>query len=146
LSDRLDRIARLVEGWTDPSSSNPRFDHITVQSGQVNDVLLREQWKYVGVGNNPAFQNSWVNYGSNQTPARFLKDASGVVHVEGVVKSGGLNTIFTLPVGYRTEYQHGIPTDSNAGNARIVLTYDGTVTLQSGGTAWLDMVFSFYVG
>lgn len=58
-------------------------------------------WHLVGGSGEPAFTNSWVNYGSAWQVARFTKDHTGRVFLGGVVKSGSAAAIFTLPVGYR---------------------------------------------
>lgn len=50
----------------------------------------------------PTLTNSWVNFGSTYATAGYWKDAEGMVHCTGMVKSGTVGSaIFTLPVGYR---------------------------------------------
>jgi hypothetical protein len=57
----------------------------------------------------PVFEVPWENYISYidtptviYSPARFYKDALGVVHLSGLIKNGSAGTaIFTLPEGYR---------------------------------------------
>lgn len=73
-----------------------------------NDLLILgrigtgpEAWHLIGGGGEPAFQNSWVNYGGSESVAAFMKDPAGFVHLRGHIKSGTSNTIFTLPAGYR---------------------------------------------
>jgi hypothetical protein len=62
-----------------------------------------ETWHVVGASGEPAFENSWTNEGSTWQVARFRKD-NGVVHVQGLVHNGTVNTaVFTLPLGYRPE-------------------------------------------
>lgn len=60
-------------------------------------------WHYVGAGGGePAFQNSWVNYGSWGNAA--FRRIGNIVYLAGLVMSGnGSATIFTLPTGYRIE-------------------------------------------
>jgi hypothetical protein len=61
-------------------------------------------WHVVGRGGGePGYENGWIDYQDPPfPPARFRKDAAGVVHLSGLVKNGTLGTsIFTLPVGYR---------------------------------------------
>jgi len=61
-----------------------------------------EEWHEVGATNEPAFENSWTNYGAGYETAAFYKDPFGRVHLKGMIKSGTNNTAaFTLPVGYR---------------------------------------------
>jgi hypothetical protein len=60
-----------------------------------------EAWHDVGASGEPAFQNSWVNYGAPYPNTRFKK-INGVVWVEMAVKSGLTGAaVFTLPAGYR---------------------------------------------
>jgi len=60
-------------------------------------------WHMVGGAGEPAFENSWVNFGGGTYgDAAFRIDAEGWVHLKGLVKSGTYNAaIFTLPEGYR---------------------------------------------
>jgi hypothetical protein len=61
-----------------------------------------DPWHLVGAAGEPAFQNSWVNYGGAYAPAAFRKMPDGTVRLRGTVKSGtNASAIFTLPVGYR---------------------------------------------
>lgn len=78
-----------------------------------------ETWHMVGAAGEPAFQNSWANFAGGYQPLRFRKER-GRVFIEGVIKSGGSNTIcFTLPVGYR-------PSLSLQRPARVLNTIDHT--------------------
>ena len=60
-----------------------------------------EAWHVVGGAGEPAFQNSWVNFGGAYATAAFYKDHLGIVHLRGLVKDGIGPAIFTLPAGYR---------------------------------------------
>jgi hypothetical protein len=45
---------------------------------------------------------TWSNLGGfGFAPAGYYRDATGTVHLRGVVAAGGAATIFTLPAGYR---------------------------------------------
>lgn len=120
-------------------------------------------WHVVGDPGEPAFENSWTNYGSFGDCA-FFKDDNGFVHLQGLVKSGssGNSTIFTLPEGYRPRSPNdaggtpGQPTilfggQLNASNnavARIdVYGTTGAVACQSASTTWLTLAgCTFYAG
>ena len=107
-------------------------------------LAANEAWRVVGAAGQPAFQNSWVNYASGYTGARFKKDKENTVFVEGLVKNGS-GTIFTLPSGYRsTGGALIIPTVTNS-NAigRIDLASGGEVIFSSGNNAWFSICFSF---
>lgn len=50
----------------------------------------------------PSLGNNWVDYGSPYAPAGYYKDANGIVHLRGCIRSGtGAVAAFTLPTGYR---------------------------------------------
>ena len=59
-------------------------------------------WRMIGDSGEPAFENSWANYGGAYAEAGFRRDAEGWVYAQGLVKSGTKHaTVFTLPEGYR---------------------------------------------
>ena len=41
-----------------------------------------DHWHYVGETGEPAFATSWVAFGAPQLAPTFMKDASGVVHIQ----------------------------------------------------------------
>jgi hypothetical protein len=50
----------------------------------------------------PTLINSWVNLGSGNETAGYLKDPLGFVHLKGVLASGAsVTNAFVLPAGYR---------------------------------------------
>ena len=82
---------------------------------------------------------AWSNYGGTFQTARFVRDAAGIVHVEGLVKSASrlAAAVFILPAGYRpantlifsvdcVEYQDNDP-DSLVTHGRIDVQSDGAV-------------------
>jgi hypothetical protein len=107
----------------------------------------QDTWHEVGAAGEPAFQNGWVNFGGVYSPVSFRKDSAGVVHIQGLVKSGTLGTtIFTLPGGYRPSIQllNAVLTSDALG--RLDILTDGSV-LESVGTAvYFSVLCSFYVG
>lgn len=121
------------------------------QQGTINKargtILPDDQWHDVDASGEPAFENSWANYGSGYQSARFIKDASGVVHLSGVVASGTVpETIFTLPAGYRPDDNILLSTESNTGIAELEIKPEGDVYVNSGGNTYLSIQVSFYVG
>lgn len=84
----------------------------------------------------PTFQNSWTNYGSEWNTAGYYKDANGVVHLRGLVKSGSIGAIFTLPSGYRPTATWLFICASNSsatppGYARVDVNNSGVVSLNT---------------
>ena len=104
-------------------------------------AMTDESWHEIGATGEPAFQNSWVNYGSGYATAAFMKDALGFVHIKGSIKSGTVaQPIFTVPTAYRpaTIQQFAIP--SNAALATLQINTVGEVTiLACGSNAWASL-------
>jgi hypothetical protein len=77
------------------------------------------------------FTNGWTNFDTTGgwQPARYCKDAQGIVHVQGLVKSGTPGTaIFQLPAGYRPEQSLMFATIDGANTARrLDVNQNGTI-------------------
>lgn len=73
-----------------------------------------------------SFQNSWVNYdAANYAPGGYWKDPFGIVHLQGLIKSGSSGTAcFTLPVGYRPLKSHIFPSVCQSGGAYVPTELD----------------------
>jgi hypothetical protein len=89
-------------------------------------------------------QNNWVNFDSTNTrsPATFTKTSSGMVMLEGIVKSGtSINStiIATLPVGYRPAHNLIFQNATNGVAGRVDVWTDGTVRFQIGSNAWFSL-------
>lgn len=99
----------------------------------------------VGDSGEPAFQNSWVNFDTSTfRGARFWKDPMGIVHIEGLVKSGTVGTtIFTLPAGYRPGNGLMFPSITNSGVGRVDVAATGNVVHNSGGNTYFSINLSF---
>jgi hypothetical protein len=68
-------------------------------------VLNTEAYREVGAAGQPDFENDWENAGFGAGTAAFYKDALGVVHLKGTIRTGTGNGFpaFTLPPGYRPD-------------------------------------------
>jgi hypothetical protein len=65
-------------------------------------------WHIIGAAGEPGFVNGWDHYPAPYGPGRFRKLASGLVVMEGLIRSGVANSlILTMPVGYRPTEQVG---------------------------------------
>ena len=105
-----------------------------------------DHWHYVGETGEPAFENSWVNEAATNA-ARFMKNAAGVVHIQGVVQNGTIGQdVFTLPIGYRPDKNLWFSQVSNNAFAKMVINTDGTIEPASGNNANYSIACSFYVG
>ena len=117
------------------------FDEIKKQFPIARRNTKLEAPNVVGGADQPAFQNGWLNYDTTTyRGARFWKDTTGVVHIEGLVKSGTPNSvIFTLPAGYRPGSGLVFAVDSNSGHSRIDVAPTGEVKQVSGGQTYLSI-------
>jgi hypothetical protein len=105
-----------------------------------NKTVPSESYRWVGGVGEPAYQNGWVDYNTEYAGAGFMKDATGVVHLTGLVKSGTINTaIFILPVGYRPAHRQIYTTMSNSAISRFDVVADGQVIPISGSNAWVSL-------
>jgi hypothetical protein len=111
--------------------------NFTVTNGQLPAV---ERDHLVGASGEIPFQNSWVNFGGSNEPARYWKDYTGNVHIGGTLKSGTINTtMFTLPAGYRPQYAMIYAIVSNGVFGGLVINPDGTVVCFSGNNTYVAM-------
>lgn len=104
-----------------------------------SDIQSNEQaWQ------TPTLQNSWVAYDVASYPtAQYYKDSLGIVHLRGLIKSGGTTSIiFTLPSGYRPEFgQSHFPVATNSVTGVIRVERSTGNVVGSGGISatWLDL-------
>lgn len=99
------------------------------------------------------FSNSWVNYGGSWRVFGYWKDVFGWVHLRGLVKSGSVATIYTLPVGYRPSAGETFLSQSGASGyvARIDVLSTGAINLVGYGASGSNVSvslsgISFYAG
>ena len=103
---------------------------------QLQAEMVGEPWHEVGATDEPAFENSWVNFGAPANNAAFFKDGLGFVHLRGVIKSGTVSTTaFTLPVGYRPPASQYFASDNGGAHARVIVAADGTVVAEPGNSS-----------
>lgn len=88
----------------------------------------------------PALLNSWANFGGSFNPAGYYRDASGVVRLRGVVKTGAVGTvIFTLPAGFRPINTELMPVVSNSAFGLVQVGSNGDVTAAGGSSTWFSL-------
>jgi hypothetical protein len=112
-------------------------------------ALKIEGWHNVGAAGEPAFQNGWVNFTATaQPPLAFKKYPDGRVRLQGIITSGTVGAIFTLPVGYRPVTPAGgalrfrVPAGLAAGDGQVDIGGDGTVNAAGslgGAGVWADL-------
>jgi hypothetical protein len=112
----------------------------TIRKGEF--LLPLDPWHEVGSGGgNPAFLNSWTNYGSGYQTVAFRKDAHGRVHLKGLITGGsGVAVMFVLPTGYRPPLQCLFGTVGNDLIRRVDIGTNGNVWCPSlHSTGWLAL-------
>lgn len=100
-------------------------------------------WHLVGAAGEPSFLNSWTNHTvGTYTSCGFRKDASGYVHLQGLIKSGVVGDgtpPFQLPVGYRPLYSIHMVIVSNGAIGNVRISPDGYVRIQVGNNSWVSL-------
>lgn len=127
----------------DPIQGN--FDQVKKQFPLSRKHMKIETPHVVGDSGEPAFSGTWVNYDtSTYRGARFWKDPMGIVHVEGLIKDGTINTTaFVLPEGYRPGVALIWPAYTSTGVGRLDIAATGNVLPVSGGTGYFSINVSF---
>jgi hypothetical protein len=116
--------------------SSNQFQRVEKLTGECE--LIR----YIGTKDNPTFQNSWVNFGSNREDAGFYRDKFNRVWLSGSVRAGTVpSTIFTVPVGYRptAEVQYSSVDGTGTPSARIIVYTSGNVDVLSGSNTLITL-------
>jgi hypothetical protein len=122
------------------------------QADVASSLAPSEGFRLVGTAGQPGFNDPcWVNYDAGFNTVAFYKDATGIVHLRGLVKNGcpfgvalpgGIDPIFTLPAGYRPAAQELFVTERSDGSGRLDVEADGDIVpiggiLPSGG--WISL-------
>lgn len=113
----------------------------------VNDALrtIENKLRFINTPSKdwtaPTLQNSWVNYGAGFSDAGYRKDATGMVYLRGLIKSGTIGAAaLTLPVGFRPSSLLLVGTISNDAIGRIQIASSGTVTPTApSNNAWVSL-------
>lgn len=108
----------------------------------VSSLVGVDPWHIVGSGGvEPAFQNSWVNFGGVEEPAQFKKWPDGRVTVKGLVKNGTMpSSVFQLPPGYRPPATVRFPVISNElTTGYVYVLAAGGLVVQGGSNAYVDL-------
>lgn len=86
------------------------------------------------------FINSWTNFGAGFEVAYYWKDAAGLVHLQGLIKSGTIGAAcFTLAAGYRPTATSLFAAVSNSAIGRVDVQSDGQVIPQTGSNVWVSL-------
>ena len=106
---------------------------------EIQALRKHAQGKWIYVGNDdsedgsgtdvdsPAFQNGWDNIGGSEVPMRFRWRLDGKLDIEGGIIGGDVGTVvFTLPTGWRPDFDFRLTCSSN--DATVVI-----LKVESGG-------------
>lgn len=104
-------------------------------------ITKEPNFRRVGATGQPAFENSWVAYGSGWGDPAFWKDPFGIVRLRGLAKSGTVGQpMFTLPPGFRPAVNETFPVISNSAIGRVDVQTDGKVIPQSPSSdTWVSL-------
>lgn len=117
---------------TVPSASEYKIVVSSTQ-GPGYGTTVMDSWHTIGGAGEPAFTNSWTNYGAPYKTAAFRKFPNGKVKLTGLIKTGALNTtIFTLPVGYRPTATIAFACFASGGVAQVQIDTAGAVVPVTG--------------
>lgn len=109
---------------------------------QLANASTIEAPRVVGTEGQPAYEHGWKAYGSPYGSPRFWKDATGYVHLEGLLNSGSVGeSAFTLPEGDRPSSEEIFTSWTGAASA-ISISASGSVVVgsSSGGYASLTSI------
>jgi hypothetical protein len=126
----LDEIRRALE--------EARSD-VGMAQRDIRAILERPAWIP------PTLLNSWAHHSSGgHSPPGYYRDATGLVHIRGMVDSGSSGTaIFQLPAGYRPKTRFRVPAVTMSGGVQAFAAIDiqttGDVVAQGSGTQWLAL-------
>ena len=115
------------------------FDEISKQFPLSHRHLTTPTPVTVGSGAPaPGFSGTWAAFAGRKV--RYWKDALGLVHIQGTLAGGTINTTaFVLPQGWRPGEDLTFASDTNSGHGRVDVTSSGLVIPVSGGTTYFAL-------
>lgn len=110
-------------------------------NARISVVESKKAEKHSPAWITPTLLNSWVRHSTARPTLRYYKDSLGVVHLEGVIRSGVVTSgtaLCNLPVGYRPALTVSCVSYSSNGTTvgmgLIDVLNDGTLQLGTTGT------------
>lgn len=94
--------------------------------------------------NTLGFAGAWVDYAAPYGPAYYRK-VGDIVYLRGLISTGAVGAICTLPVGFRPQYEPIVVVACFQGSAEIRISTAGVVSLASvtpvgaNGTTWTTL-------
>jgi len=112
----------------------------------LNEYKSESQWHNFGDSGEPAFQNGWGDYGNGYSPPGFIRIASNVVMLRGLVAGGtpgaGTGVVATLPEQFRPSNHHLTATCCNGSpnfGTIYVSSSTGEVRVNTGSGTWTSL-------
>ena len=109
----------------------------------ISDSILNSNVYYLtNAKTYPSLLNGWINYPSGgYETCNYYKDDNGIVHINGLVKSGTLaQPLFMLPDGYKPDKILIFNCYSSGDTiARIDVQGDGVVMIRTGNTSYISL-------
>jgi len=121
LSDASTSVKGIVELATDAETITGTDTVRAVTPAGLAAVIDDSGWAA------PTLLNSWASFGGSLQTPRYRR-INGYVHIEGIIKAGTINTIFTLPVGFRPPLRILFLVACNAGGLQVYVKSNGDVT------------------
>lgn len=120
---------------------------IDPSNATMGQVLMYDGYEYKASSlnsdvswTNVTYQNSYVDFGSGWAPTSYSIDAFGVVRIRGAAKNGTSGAvIFTLPAGFRPEYNYTFSGVVDETIGFIQVHPNGDVFCASGGTTSVNL-------
>lgn len=145
-------LADAADGWPttgllvtlrNPDTYSKQWLYPLAATGRVYERFAASgsAWSTVWVGAKVALSgtNGWVSFGGTSAVAAAIRDAQGVVTVQGRIKSGTTTagtTMVTLPVGYRPAEDHYFScAGSGTTPVRVKVATTGDISCDSAGDA-----------
>lgn len=99
--------------------------------GEAYDPVqdLSTDWVYP----TPPYSNSWTNYNTSFSGLGYRRTREGIVMLRGLIKSGSVAAIYTLPTGFRPNpgntHAPVFTVAANLGTARVDVSAAGVISL-----------------
>lgn len=131
----------LVGYWKLDQNANDARLGGTLHGALANGAALAraydsDEWR------TPSLISPWLEYGQGYNNSGFFKDACGVVHLRGLVRTNVApapilsSPVFSLPCGFRPAAREIFTVQHNGGVGRVDVDPNGAVVIVAGNTAW----------
>lgn len=124
-------------GTSNPSTSLHVTGSIRTNGQLIADDSIKIKAIVEEPVQSPVLQNGWVNHGSDFANSGYWKDKEGIVHIQGLIRSGittNGTVLFVLPAGYRPPQRLIFTVNSNNIFCRVDILFTGEVIIA--GTAF----------